>query len=322
MPLVTVHDHPSAPPLTLAGRWGGHGHLTELPGLEDGREVHWVDFGGPADDSSSRPPLVLVHGLGGSHLNWVLLAPLLRGQRHVYALDLAGFGLTPGTETTSTVIANTALVAAFLREVVGRPCVLVGNSMGGMISLIVAATRPDVVDRLVLLDPSIPTRRRHLDRRVAATFFLYGVPRVGEAFVGRVTARLSDDQRVQETTNLCFADPRRADPEVHAASVALLAHRQQHAAAVQASFLGAARSILRVLGTKNRYRELIGGIDKLVLLIHGEQDRLVPVAAARQAAADNPSWTSVILPDLGHVPMLEKPDLVAEIITDWLADPR
>lgn len=314
---MTLDDHQTAPPLALAEAWGGQGHVTPVGDTL----VHWVDFGGPADDVSSQPPLVLVHGLGGSHLNWVLLAPLLRATRRVYAVDLAGFGLTLGTGSTSTVPANAGLVAEFVREVVGRPAVLVGNSMGGMISLILAATHPDVVDRLVLLDPSIPTRRRSLDRRVAATFFLYGIPRVGEAFVGRVTAQLSDDRRVQDTTNLCYADPRRADPGVHAAAVSLLAYRRRHAPLAEATFLAAARSILRVLGTRNRYRDLMRTIDLPVLLVHGEQDRLVPVAAARQAAVEHPAWTSVILPDLGHAPMLEKPQLVAGIIDDWLAAP-
>ena len=55
-----------------------------------------------------------------------------------------------------------------------------------------------------------------------------------------------------------------------------------------------------------------------VLLVHGERDRLVPVAAARAAAAENPAWTVHIVPDLGHAPMLEKPELVADLVGDWL----
>ena len=50
--------------------------------------MHYVDFGGP----TSGPAFVLVHGLGGSHLNWDLLAPLLTQHARVLALDLPGFG--------------------------------------------------------------------------------------------------------------------------------------------------------------------------------------------------------------------------------------
>ena len=318
-------EEPSAdeavPPLALAARWGGTGHIADLgPDLPP---VHWVDFGGPSGASvadDAHTPVVLVHGLGGSHLNWVLLGPLLRRHGRVYAVDLAGFGLTPGGERESTVTANVTLLTSFLRDVVREPAILVGNSMGGMVALLLTATHPDLVHRLVLLDPSIPTRRRDTDRQVAATFLVYGIPRVGEAFVRRIGQR-SDRQRVMDTTNLCFADPTRADPEVLDAAVELLAYRRQHVPDAQPGYLGAARSILRVLQRGRRYAALLRTLDVPVLLVHGEGDRLVPVAAARAAAAENPGWTTRILPDLGHAPMLEKPELVAGIVDDWLATP-
>jgi pimeloyl-ACP methyl ester carboxylesterase len=301
----------AVPPLTLAARWGGTGHLADLgPDLPT---VHYVDFGGDA----AHTPVVLVHGLGGSHLNWVLLAPLLRRYGRVYALDLAGFGLTRGGERESTLTANVSLLATFLRTVVGEPATLVGNSMGGMLSLLLAAAHPDLVSRLVLLDPSIPTRRRDTDRQVAATFFVYGIPRVGEAFVRRINER-SDRQRVMDTTNLCFADPTRADPEVLDAAEVLLAYRRANAPEAPRAYLAAARSILRVLQRGRTYAALLRGLDVPVLLVHGERDRLVPVSAARTAAAENPSWTVHVVPDLGHAPMLEKPELVADLVGDWL----
>jgi len=306
----------AVPPLTLAARWGGTGHFADLgPDLPT---VHYVDFGGPdAPGESTHTPVVLVHGLGGSHLNWVLLAPRLRGYGRVYALDLAGFGLTRGGERESTVTANVSLLATFLRTVVGEPAVLVGNSMGGMVSLLLTAAHPDLVSRLVLLDPSIPTRRRDADRQVAATFFVYGIPRVGEALVRRINER-TDRQRVMDTTNLCFADPTRADPEVLDAGEALLAYRRANAPEAPRAYLAAARSILRVLQRGRTYAALLRGLDVPVLLVHGERDRLVPVAAARAAAAENPAWTVHIVPDLGHAPMLEKPELVADLVGDWL----
>ena len=311
----------AVPPLSLAARWGGTGHLADLgPDLPP---AHWVDFGGPSGrpvGDDTHTPVVLVHGLGGSHLNWVLLGPLLRRHGRVYAVDLAGFGLTPGGERESTVTANVTLLTSFLRDVVREPAILVGNSMGGMVALLRTATHPHLVHRLVLLDPSIPTRRRDTDRQVAATFFVYGIPRVGEAFVRRIGQR-SDRQRVMDTTNLCFADPTRADPAVLDAAVELLAYRRLHVPDAQPGYLGAARSILRVLQRGRRYAALLRGLDIPVLLVHGERDRLVPVAAARAAAAENPGWTTRILPDLGHAPMLEKPEVVAGIIDDWLATP-
>ena len=51
--------------------------------------VHYIDFGGEGK------PLLMVHGLGGSALNWMAVGPELAKHNHVLAIDLAGFGQTP-----------------------------------------------------------------------------------------------------------------------------------------------------------------------------------------------------------------------------------
>src|SRR3954470_4322295 len=85
--------------------------------------VHYVDFGGNPDG----PAVVLVHGLGGSHLNWDLLAPLLTPHRRVLALDPPAFGRSEPGSRRATVRANVGVLRRFLREVAGRRVVLVGN---------------------------------------------------------------------------------------------------------------------------------------------------------------------------------------------------
>jgi pimeloyl-ACP methyl ester carboxylesterase len=287
-----VHDARPAP-LQLAAPWGGTGWVSDFEG-----PVHWVDYGGPDADAPQGLPVVMVHGLGGSHLNWVGLAPELSRRHHVYAVDQAGFGLTPGTPGTSTVQANTELVARFIREVVGSPVVLVGNSMGGMVSLLLAAAHPGLVAGLVLVDPSIPVPRQRPDLAV-------------------MTKRTSDRQRVQAVVNLCFADPRRADPDVVDAGVVLAAHRRG-VPGQEAAFLGAARSLMKVLANPRRYHSLMRAIDRPVLLVHGERDRLVPLAAARAVAAQNPGWEGHFLPGVGHTPQLEVPDQVRALVIPWL----
>lgn len=77
-----------------------------------GGPVHYVDFGGRADG----PTFVLVHGLGGSHLNWELFAPQLTPTGRVLALDLPGFGLSEPGERPATVPANTRVLETFLRR--------------------------------------------------------------------------------------------------------------------------------------------------------------------------------------------------------------
>src|SRR3712207_5134720 len=152
--------------------------------------VHHVDFGGREDG----PIVVLVHGLGGSHMNWDLFAPLLTPHARVWAIDLPGFGRSEPGGRSASVRSNVAVLHRFLAEVVGEPVVLVGNSMGGMISLLAAGERPDSVTGLVLLNAAIPGPRRAIDPLVAVTFALYAVPFLGERLLW--WRRRSEERRV------------------------------------------------------------------------------------------------------------------------------
>jgi len=103
-------------PWAFAAPWGARGYVTHLDG-----PLHWIEFGedsgqgSAADRGRDEPPIVFVHGLGGSHLNWCLIGSALAANRRVVALDLHGFGLTPGTRATSTVRRNAALLDRFVR---------------------------------------------------------------------------------------------------------------------------------------------------------------------------------------------------------------
>jgi pimeloyl-ACP methyl ester carboxylesterase len=278
-----------------------------------GGAVHYVDYGGNPDG----PAVVLVHGLGGSHLNWDLLAPLLTGQARVFAIDLPGFGRSEPGGRKASVPANVAVLGRFIDEVVREPAVLVGNSMGGMISILTTGERPQSVTGLVLLDPAIPGPRRALDPLVALTFALYAVPLIGERFLRRNRTRKTAVARVHETLQLCGVDPGAVPTEVIERSVALIEERQD-VEGMDRAFLAAARSLLRVLADPRRYRRAMAGIRVPVFLVHGDRDRLVPVTAARDIAARHPAWRYLELPDVGHVPQLQVPDRVATEIQSWL----
>src|SRR6478735_4046644 len=239
---------PSTAPTDIASPWGGAGRTIDLDG-----PVHWVDFGGPDEDPEvpEAPPVVLVHGLGGSHLNWVGIAPALAARRRVVAIDLPGFGLSPALGRATSVNHNAALLSRFVHEVLGRPVVLVGNSMGGMVSLLLADRRPEQVVGLALVDPALPNPGARPDPQVAATFAMYAVPRVGELVLTRYNKSVSDRQRVLGTVALCFADPSRADLDVVEAGVELAASRpSRRPAARRGSTRRGARPTSRGWGTR------------------------------------------------------------------------
>jgi pimeloyl-ACP methyl ester carboxylesterase len=275
--------------------------------------VHYVDFGGPDDG----PAVVLVHGLGGSHLNWDLFAPRLSPHARVWALDLPGFGRSEPGGRKASVQANVAVLERFLAEVVGEPSILVGNSMGGMLSILAAGERPDAVTGLVLLDPAVPGPRRALDPLVAVTFALYALPFVGERFLRLRRTRQSALARVREMLQLCGVDPDTIPSEVIDRSVTLLEERED-VEGMDRAFLAAARSLLRLLVDPRRYRTAMAGIDDPVLLVHGDRDRLVPVAAARDIARRHPAWNYLELPGVGHVPQLQVPEQLAAEVLGWM----
>ncbi len=320
---------PATRPATLhyAAPWGARAYVTDLDG-----PVYWIEFVPETPETAktpeterspeTQPPIVFVHGLGGSHLNWCAVGPHLAAGRRAVALDLHGFGLTPGLRANSTVRANARLVDRFITEIVGTPVILVGNSMGGLISVLETAAHPELVKGLVLIDPALPLPPQKPDWQVSSQFLLYTLPGLGPLTVARFIARVSPEAAVQQLVQLCFADPSRADPEMIKAEVAL-STRRHPATPAQASararvFLAAARSLLRVLARRGSYQRMMAGIDVPVLLIGGEADRLVPVAAMRHTAARNPRWESVIFAGVGHVPQLEVPDAVTAAIRDWL----
>jgi pimeloyl-ACP methyl ester carboxylesterase len=298
-------------PWTFAAPWGVRGYVSDIDG-----PVHWIEFApGNGPDGT---PVVFVHGLGGSHLNWCLVGPGLADGRRAVALDLHGFGLTPGNRTTATVQRNTRLLDRFVREVTGTPVILVGNSMGGLISILQTAAAPETVRGLVLIDPALPPPRQTPDRKVAGQFLLYALPGLGEFYVSRVMSRRPPELAVQQLVELCFADPSRADPAMLTASTALAAERQHRVYPSAAAFLAASRSLMRVVGQRHRYWEMMAAVRVPVLLIGGEADRLVPAASMRRAAARNPRWETVMLPGVGHTPQLEVPDTVISTVRDWL----
>ena len=277
--------------------------------------MHYVDFGGTA----GGPVFVLVHGLGGSHLNWDLLAPLLTPHGRVLALDLPGFGRSEPGSRRASVQANVAVLRRFLREVAGGPAVLVGNSMGGMISIFTAASAPRAVSGLVLLDPALPGGRRALDATVARQFVLYAVPLLGERFLWLRRQRHSPLRRVRDMLRLVGVDPDSLPVEVVDRSVTLLEERQD-VEGMDKAFLVVARSLLRILVDPRSYRGAMAQLKVPVLLVQGDRDRLVPVAAARAAAEQHPHWRYVELAGVGHVPQLQVPDRVAAEVLGWLEE--
>lgn len=288
-------------------------------------ESRWVDVGGPVhyrqwEGPEEGPTFVCVHGLGGSLLNWALVAPAMSRRGRVLALDLVGFGLTPTTGRGAGVGANWRILDGFLKALSLPPVILVGNSMGGMVSLIQSAHHPDTLAGMILVDAAFPRPRlggAQPPPRVAGLFAIYAAGRLGEELVTRRALRLGAEGLVRETLRVAAADPEAIDPRLVEAMIEQARKRMAFDYATPA-FLEAARSIFRSQVFPARYRALVRQARTRALVIHGDGDQLVPVASATEAARTHENWHLEILEGLGHIPQMEAPDRWMAAVESWL----
>ncbi len=287
--------------------------MTRLQVVDVDGPVHYADFGGEG------PPMVLVHGLGGSHLNWLHVAPALARNHRVVAVDLAGFGLTPPAGRKTTVQANRNLLDGFIGALFPPgPAILVGNSMGGLISILEAAANPDRVDALVLVNPALPLADTgSLNAFTLQRLIVPLIPGVGEAVLGRYYATTDPPQQLDETLAAVTADPSSVPTEGRELTIEMIELRQEMDWAVR-SFLQASRSIAGFLARRRHFQRTLAAIRCPVLLVHGEEDTIVSPASARWAHRQRPDWRLELLPNVGHVPQLEAPELLVELVEDFL----
>ena len=286
--------------------------------------ARWVDLDGPVHyrewDGPSGRTFVCVHGLGGSHLNWMAVAPGLARHGRVVSPDLAGFGHTPRGDRSASLIANRRLLSRFIAEVADPPVILVGNSMGGGISILQAGVEPWSVRALALTDPILPwARGGYPSALVIAVFAAYRIPGLGERFLKRRVAGMTAEEFITQSLRVIAADPSTIDPRVLQAHIELADSRRNIDDAVPA-FLEAARSLLGLGARPQLVRKVMDRISCPVLVIHGDRDRLVPVNFARAAVRRYPAWRLEVFEGVGHAPMMEASDRWLETVESWLTE--
>jgi pimeloyl-ACP methyl ester carboxylesterase len=276
--------------------------------------VHFVDFGGDG------PPLLMVHGLTGSALNWMAVGPELSKHHHAMAIDLAGFGQTPLFHRSAALGSNANLVHSFIEQVIGEPVILMGNSMGGHIAILEGCDHPRWVTALVLVDPAIPgVQIRRPDPGLLGFAAAVSIPGgLAEIVVDRQARELGAEQLVKRIIAVVAADPARIDSKMLEAHVQLTRERANLGRQNSRAFLQATRSLgLRMADP--RFWTKVKKVQAPTLVIHGDLDRLIPIAAARDLIRRRPDWTLEVMEGVGHVPMMETPELFLRVVDKWLA---
>jgi len=193
--------------------------------------------------------------------------------------------------------------------------------MGGVIGAGATVRDPGRVVALVMVNPALPQRRPTPADWLRVTRYLpVMVPFVGGQVIG-VRARFRGPVRVVDASlALSLSNPARLDADLRRRLIELSAERLRWPEA-PAAYADAARTLFLHLARGLDVDLAALSVSRVpTLVVHGVLDRLVPVAAARDAARRHPHLTLEILDDTGHAPQMETPGKVVDAVAGWLAD--
>jgi pimeloyl-ACP methyl ester carboxylesterase len=253
----------------------------------------------------SGPPALFLHGIPLSLLTWRANLDYLARRNTVVAVDMRGFGRSDKPpDADYSVTGQAAVIETLITRLRLSPVTLVGSSYGCAVAITLADMAPELVTKLVLINPVCYPGGAHSLTRLARTGLL--------ATLARTSLRTSLPGRKAIGLGLkrSYASFTQATPELVAAYHQLL---------VRAGGERAYLATLRQLDETSVARRVPALIQQ-TLLIWGEQDRVLPAANAGRMAAELSSCRLEILRGTGHFPHEEAPDRVNRLIASFLAE--
>lgn len=246
-------------------------------------EIHFHLFEGRKEGQGND--VVLVHGAGGNYLSWPVQMRRISGLR-VYALDLPGHGKSGGVGLQS-IQAYADTVVRWFSAVGLSKVVLVGHSMGSAIAMKIALEYPDAVSGMILIGagPRLDVNPRLLEECANQTTFLSAIEKIVMWSFSQETP-----QRMVELVGKRMAETRQG--VLYGDFVACSAFDET---------------------------ERLAQIKQPVLVITGELDRMVPCRQAQLLADHIENSTFKVIPNAGHMAMLERPEAVAQEMLNFLA---
>lgn len=254
----------------------------------------WLAAGDPA-----APPVVLVHGALSSGLSWARVLPALAADHHVLAPDLPGYGDSGRAAGPYDRPWYAQWLGAFVADHAGCRADVVANSLGGAIATELAIGEPDVVRRLVLVDPvAVAPAGRPAPSYVWAVLRAVVAPRLAGAGVARDLWRGVAGPGTVLT------------PELEASG---------RYALDGLALPGGTRSFWRQGAVVRPFgRERLGALGVPTLVVWGAHDRITPPAGAEHLRDVVPGARVVTIPGGGHAPFLDDPPAVVAVVRDFL----
>ena len=258
----------------------------------------------------NRQVALLIHGWSSS---WYAMSPLLGlvSQRfRAISVDLPGYGKSPPLPYRTTIPAYADLLADFVEGVTDGPVVLVGHSMGGMTGLTLALRHPALIERMVLIDPTISGRlSRTINLAISPITLLerFGwgslIVSAAERTIVGITDRLMRPVSFAERTGITESDYRRLRADA----------RRPGQGRTRAECFLAMRD--------NDLRGHLHRVDTPSLVLWGAEDNTVPLRDAGVVADEWPEADLRIIPKAGHWPHFEAPDTTRRQIASFLGLP-
>ncbi len=231
-------------------------------------------------------PLVLVHGIGADKDNFAPIAPFLRGLGRIVAIDLPGFGdSTKPADGDYSIEKQVERLGAFLDTLGLERVHLGGSSLGGAIVLAFALLHPGRVRSLWLLAPA------GVGAATESEMFRRYRERGEYALFAATTAEYDAVMRI------CFTRP----PFVP------YCVRHELALAASRNYALHTRIFRELLAGPTALEEMVAGLATPTLIVWGDRDRVLDVSGAAILRRSLPNSRLVIMPGLGHLPMLETP---------------
>jgi pimeloyl-ACP methyl ester carboxylesterase len=260
--------------------------------------------------------ILLIHGFGASVGHWRKNIPVLAESCRCYAIDLIGFGAsakpTPGAEIEYTFETWGELVVDFCREIIGTPTILVGNSIGCIVALQAAVTNPESVTGVALLNCSL--RLLHDRKRVEMPFYrrwgtpilqsILTVPAIGEFFFKQLAQR----KVVRKILLQAYHRPEAVNEEL--IDILMAPAADPGAADVFLKFTAYSWGPLP--------EDLLPQLSCPTIAIWGAADPWEPISLGRKLM-DVPTVDEFVeIPDVGHCPQDEAPELVNPVLSNWI----
>ena len=264
-------------------------------------EERHIDVGGLSTHyltaGTTRPPLVLLHGVGDNAFDWRWVMPTLAHTHRVYAPDLPGSGGSARPLDDYSPAFFTRFVGAFLDALGVDRATVIGNSLGGLVGLRLALAEPERVTALGLVSSA------GLGREVTYALRSLALPGYGKLAVAWGKRRPGAAQRALGRAALVFARPKDAPRKWI---------KEQYRLARLPGFLEAQLATVRAqVGLKGQREVLVDRLAQLerpTVVVWGTRDRVLPYSQAKEAFSRLAEGYLELIPECGHLPQVEQPE--------------